>query len=260
MEIVTFAKTLYWWYNDKGSKYTKKEKRDCINTYICNRIDFFAHLIIAPLVYPIYYINRNTLNQKLFIYSGQNRRFKTIHDFELWLSNTLRYGPVYNRRLCINAINKLSPLERFLWYSGDIVDVDKTGGTPVNYKPKLPMFIRRWFYSAIRNPFYNRVWAKYVRGPIRYIDEVLDERTDIDTSNFGTGNHRVGKRFRVYWNNSREIMFYYEHTYKSRLLGWRTHYSGAVGLSDKGVDDLDFFNYYFVWYEHSNRPCKIIEN
>lgn len=263
MGTIRFIKVMYKWYRgDYEPKVTKttdlcmKDRLDVIVGYIRNRIDFLSHLVIAPIVYPIYYIFRNKINNKLFKLIKAKKDINDVYDYERYLYCSLRFGSIYDRNICLDAILDLPCFYRFLWYSGDMLNVATDGNIPDDYKPSLPMFWRRWFYGAIRNPFYNRVFAKYIQGPITEIQEVFDTRGKQEVRSRGIGNHRVGERLRVYRCGRDENFFYYEHTYKLKLLGWRTHYSGVVGISD--VEQVSIYPL-LVWYEHSNRPCKLIE-
>ena len=263
MEIIKFIKILFSYYKGKYdpsyydvSTLSKKEKYDMLLSFVINRIDFILHLFLSPFVYPIYYVFKNKLNNKLYKYYIKHYDDITLDMFEIKLNESLRYGTIANRNIMLHVIqNALNNVERFLWYSGDIIDVNNTGNCPCDYKKNIKsMFIRRWFYSAIRNPFYNRVWCKYIRGPIRDIDEIFDNRCDVETSNYGTGNHRLGMRFRIYTDIYNNHYFYYEHTYKKHN-NYKTHYSGVVGISD--VTSIRN-RMLFVWYEHSYRQSKLV--
>lgn len=255
-----FFKVLYKLYSGKFNTGILKHKiHDMIHDYISIRINFISHLIIAPIVYPIYYIFRNKLNDKIFKYYMEfyaDDMSISLSDFEHDMYYSLRYGTQDKRNEYINILlMSLSDIELYLWYSGDMLDVDNTGGMPEDYKPHLPKFWRRWLYSAIRNPFYNYVWVNYVRGPVKDIQTVFDNRNNTVVKTQGLLNHRVGMRLRIYTTENGYKYFYYERTYKSKILGWRTNYSGVVGISD--VDEVSIYPLY-IWYEHSNRPCEII--
>lgn len=263
METLKFIKILFSFYKGEYdpqyydvNTLSKKEKYDMLISFIMNRIDFMFHLLLSPFIYPVYYIFRNKLNNKLHNYYITFYENITLNEFENKLYKTLRYDTVANKKIMLNVIkNAFNVFERFLWYSGDIVDVNNTGNCPCDYKKNIKsIFIRRWFYSSIRNPFYNRVWCKYIRGPICNINEIFDNRCDVETSNYGTGNHKVGMRFRVYTDINKNHYFYYEHTYKKRN-NYKTHYSGVVGISDVVSVRNKML---FVWYEHSYRKSKIV--
>ena len=264
MEFLHFTKTLYKWYKGEYDPYyyvpttlAKDKKRKVIINFLLNRIEFFSLYLVAPFVYTIWYLFRYKIENKMYNYYIMyytSNGGKSIGEYrELMQYNLKNLGS--NTCIFKDVINSLNFIEKVLWYSGDIDPTNKS--VPDNYHPKLPTYIRRLMYSAFRNPFYNYVWSKYVKGPIVKIEEVFDNRGTVETKNYGTGNHRVGCRFRVYSTPNKEYYFYYEHTYKSMWgLGYRTHYSGVVGISD--VDVL--YGYAYVWYESSNRPCKIITN
>lgn len=276
METLVFIKTLCNWIEGKydpehfnAETLDVKEKCYVVVNYFLNRIDFILHLVIAPVVYIIYYPFRNYLNNKLYkyflskyVHNTNSNTLQwdtniTLNQFECELYHSLRYGPVTKRNIMLNTVkNAFNQFERFLWFSGDMIDVDTTGGCPIDYKPHIKcMFLRRWLYSAIRNPFYNRVWCKYICGPINNISEIFDNRCDVETSNYGTGNHRLGMRFRVYTDIYNNHYFYYEHTYKKHN-NYKTHYSGVVGISD--VIHINTNNpIYYTWYEHSYRKSTI---
>lgn len=266
METLFFFKQMIAEY--KSDKENQQNKKDCFKRYIKTRIDFLSHLIIAPVIYPIYYIFRKHLGYKVYnnftkqypeIFPYLDNSEESMNSFGLFLVYIFRDVKYDGSELRKKLKTCLNPIEYFLWESGDVEDPIHTGGCPTTYKPnKKSMFVRRWFWSAIRNPWYTRVFLKYHSNEIIDIKTTVDKKTEQDTSNYGTGNAKVGLRIRWYIDNKNKWYFYYENVYKSLLLGWREHYCGFVSISsypdqhnDNGVGKK-------VYSERSNRPCKLI--
>lgn len=246
----------------------KKEKRRCYRRFIYLFCRFFIYMITGPIIYPIWYIFKSHIANKLYhnfprYKHEENFGYYSYDEFNDWL-NTQIHCSMNTKQLKRDIKSALSLIEYQLWLYGDISNVETDGGIPAHYKSHIKnMFVRRWLYSGVRNPKFNSVFLNfYTNSPIIELKTVYDTRTQQVTKNYGTSYTRVGKLLRWYVTETDELWYLWDNTYKSRLFDWRLFYFGAVRLSN--ISDGVYYDYkqknqLKTRFEWSWRPCSIIE-
>ncbi len=212
------------WKDYFESKENRKEKRDCYARYTKLFIETLYGQITAPFCYVGYYLCRKKITNKLTeLYKEKN--LENIENIGKDITN----GVIDKEEIkeCLgNGYYKL-------WLYGDTDNPVEDGGVPQSYKSNLPMFIRRWFYSGVRNPRWNATYINNYSANIKKITTSIDKRTNTNTHNFGTSDTRLGTWLRWYVDEEGKWWFLYEDTKRTKENEGKLFYFGAVGLGNK---------------------------
>ena len=177
-------------------KFQRKAKRDCYYRAMGHVLSYLWSIITAPVVYPIWYKNRQKIEM-------------------MWVRYKL-YGKEINR------------FWYWVWTYGDANDPLRWGCMPKTYRDGRNTFKNRWFFSAIRNPLFTY-------NSIHYISKrIVEEEYSIDTRNFdvmipsyGIGDSLEGILFKWFYANDGTMYFIYEDSTPDSIF-----YFGWVGLRD----------------------------
>lgn len=204
-----------------SSEQHREEKLECYARYTSLFLKTVYGQITAPLGYVDYYLHRKRITHKLEeLYSENN------------LGNIENIGKdIINGRIDEKTIKEcLGKSDYRRWLYGDTDDPINTGGVPADYKPDLPMFVRRWFYSGLRNPRWNATYIDNYSSNVVKIATPYDDRSEISTSNYGTTDTRLGTWLRWYVDDEGKWWFFYETTKQKSEDKGKLFYFGAVGL------------------------------
>ena len=245
----------------------KQKMRDCYIRYFHFYFRFIFNLILAPIGYTIWWIFKKPISKRLYRYFKRyysNHAYyiakgiyevENIDEFHNWLNKLMMTNIDNNKRLDRDIRTALPWLYYKLYLFGDAEDPLGRGGLPLDYRNGKNTFLNRFLYSAIRNPWGNGIHLKMRSSYLTNIITTFDTRTEVDTTNYGTGNARVGTLIRWYTDSNDELWYFYERVYKNKLLGWRDFYFGGVGcgtISDGKPEHL-----LCTRWEQSNRECKL---
>lgn len=210
------------WNDYMASPINRKEKIDCYSRYAKLFLQSIYGQITAPIIYVGYYLSRKKITHKL-------ENFYKLNN----LSNIENIG-----KDIVNGIVLKEDLKKYLgyfyynlWLYGDTDDPIISGGVPNDYKPNLPVFQRRWFYSGVRNARWNATYINNYSNDIVMIQTSYDTRKGVVTSNYGTGDTQLGVWLRWYVDNKGRWWFFYENTKITKHNKGKLFYFGAVGLS-----------------------------
>lgn len=225
------------WKDYLKDKEHRKEKRECYARYTKLFFKTLYGQASAPFMYVGYYLCRKKITNKLI----QLYREKNLGSIE-------NIG-----KDIINGLISEQEIEEYLgngyyklWLYGDTDDPIESGGVPKSYKPNLPIFQRRWFYSGVRNPRWNATYINNYSSNIRQISTPYDNRNNVNTRNYGTSDTRLGTWLRWYIDDKGRWWFLYEKTKRTNAKKGKLFYFGAVGLGDKQDG----------YYEKVNDKCR----
>ncbi|MDO5760592.1 MAG: hypothetical protein Q4Q06_06160 [Bacteroidota bacterium] len=206
----------------------RKQKRECYWAYTKMCVQATYSQISAPIGYVVYYLCRKPITKRIEnLYKEKN------------LDNIENIGKdILQEKITKEELQEALKLYYQIWLYGDTDDPLVTGGVPKDYKSDLPMFIRRWLYCGVRNPRWNATYINFYSDSISEIHNVLDNRQNIVTHNYGTGDTRLGNWLRWYVDESGKWWFFYENTKKTGENKGKLFYFGAVGLSNMKASDL----------------------
>ncbi|MBR1774719.1 MAG: hypothetical protein IJ759_04245 [Bacteroidales bacterium] len=205
------------------------EKIDCYVRYTSLLVKTVYSQVTAPFGYIGYYWNKKKITQSL-------EEFYKLHN----LDNIENVGnDIKNGVISKDDLKDYFGLFYYnLWLYGDTDDPLVTGGVPKDYKPNMPMYLRRWFYSGLRNPRWNATYINNYSADIIQVKTPYDTRTDIATHNYGTGDTRLGSVLRWYIDENGKWWFFYENTRRTKKNKGKLFYFGAVGLGGKEDGEL----------------------
>ncbi|GEM_PF-2101089 len=201
----------------------RKEKKECYLAYAKMFFQAMYGQITAPVVYIAYYLFRKPITERL----------ETLY-LQKGLTNIDNVGKdLLNGKIDKQDIREaLGQIYYRLWLYGDTDDPILTGGVPKDYKPNLPIFIRRWLYCGVRNPRWNATYINFYSDSIVETRTVFDNRQDVITHNYGTGDTKLGTWLRWYVDKQGKWWFFYENTKQTKEHEGKLFYFGAVGLSN----------------------------
>lgn len=232
------------------NKHVRQQKRDCYKRYCKFLLQSVHSMVYSPIMYLNYYYNREEITFLLQSYYDDHG----LEDIEN-----------IGKDIVSGKIEKDS-LKAFLgennyrfWLYGDTKQPIENGGVPKDYKPNLPMFLRRYLYSAIRNPRWN---ATYIYNYSTNIDSIVvykDSRNDVVTKNYGTCDTRLGKTLRWYIDDTGKWWFYYERTKMLSESKGTLFYFGGIGFGSREAGKVDKSNTKPTRFEFSlNRVVKLL--
>ncbi|MBQ7984518.1 MAG: hypothetical protein IJ250_02645 [Bacteroidales bacterium] len=212
------------WQDYFQSKENRKEKRACYVRYGQLFLKTIYSQVSGPIGYVGYYLNRKKITARLENFYSENN----LGDIEN-IGKDIANGKVDKQ--CIK--NCLGAWYYKLWLYGDTRSPVENGGVPDDYKPGYSMFVRRWFYSGVRNPRWNATYINDYSDTIVELQTVYDTRTDVNTHNYGTGDTKLGTVLRWYTDNEGKWWFFYENIRPTEPKKGKLFYFGAVGLGTK---------------------------
>lgn len=218
-------------------KQHRKEKFDCYARYLQLFFKTAYGQISAPLGYLGYYYSRKRITHKLQNFYNE-KGLTNIED----IGNDIVNGVINIKELK----EYLGTFDYNLWLYGDTKQPIENGGVPEDYKQSLPLFWRRWLYSAIRNPRWNAMYVNNYTSRIVGITTPYDNRLNITTHNYGTGDTKLGMVLRWVTDEEGKWWFFYENTRKTRGNKGKLFYFGIVGLSQ--IEDGE--------YKHGLKPNR----
>lgn len=208
-----------YWSNEAN----RPQKRECYITYSKMFFQSLYSQITAPLGYVVYYIFRKPITH----------RIENLYK-EKQLGNIDNIGKdILQGNITEEELKETLKLYYDIWLYGDTDDPLVSGGVPKDYKTNLPMSVRRWMYCGVRNPRWNATYLNCYSDTIMEIRTTLDNRQDIVTHNYGTGDTKLGNWLRWYIDKQGKWWFFYENTKQTGKNKGKLFYFGAVGLSNK---------------------------
>lgn len=202
----------------------REEKRECYARYTKLFFKTLYSQVSAPILYIGYYMCRKKITKKL----SQLYQEKGLENIEN-IGKDIVNGVISEQEIK----DYLGEGYYKLWLYGDTDDPIESGGVPQSYKPTLSMFARRWFYSGVRNPRWNATYIDNYSSNIRRISTSFDNRSDVNTHNYGTSDTKLGTWLRWYVDDNGKWWFLYEKTKRTKGNSGKLFYFGAVGLGDK---------------------------
>lgn len=213
------------WQDFKADPLHKKQKLDCYFRYSKLFLQTIYSQISAPFGYTAYYLFRKPITTRLEQFYAE----KNLSNIEN-VGNDIINGTINKQELK----NYLGSFYYNLWLYGDTSSPIIDGGVPNDYKPNLPMFIRRWLYSGVRNPRWNATYINNYSSDIVAVKTVYDNREDILTHNYGTSDTKLGMWLRWYIDKDGKWWFFYENTTRKNKNKGKLFYFGAIGFGNKG--------------------------
>ncbi|MBQ0112488.1 MAG: hypothetical protein KBT03_05085 [Bacteroidales bacterium] len=199
----------------------RKEKIDCYLRYTKLFLNTVYSQISAPVVYLAYYAFRKTITNRLSNFY-QEKNLSNIEN----IGEDIVQGVVDKEELR----EYMGDIFYKMWLYGDTKNPIVDGGVPKDYKPSLPMFVRRWLYSGVRNPRWNATYTDNYTNPIVNISTPIDTRKNIITHNYGTSDTKLGTWLRWYVDDKGKWWFLYEKTKPTKENKGKLFYFGVVGL------------------------------
>lgn len=212
------------WQDFKSDPSHQKQKIDCYTRYSKLFFQTIYSQVSAPFGYPLYYAFRKPITKRLEKFYQQHS-LTNIEDVGQDIIN----GKIDKQELK----NYLGFFYYNLWLYGDTSSPITDGGVPNDYKPNLPMFVRRWLYSGVRNPRWNATYINNYSSDIIAVKTVYDNRQDVLTHNYGTSDTKLGMWLRWYIDKDGKWWFFYENTTKKSEHKGRLFYFGAIGFGNK---------------------------
>lgn len=208
-----------YWENEAN----RSQKRECYKTYSKMFLQSLYSQLTAPFGYVVYYIFKKPITH----------RIENLYA-EKQLNNIDNIGKdILKGNITEEELREALKLYYGIWLYGDTDDPIVSGGVPKDYKTTLPMSIRRWLYCGVRNPRWNATYLNFYSDSIVEIRTTLDNRQDIVTHNYGTGDTKLGNRLRWYIDKQGKWWFFYENTKRTKENKGKLFYFGAVRLSNK---------------------------
>ncbi|MBQ9311772.1 MAG: hypothetical protein IJ213_01870 [Bacteroidales bacterium] len=199
----------------------RKEKRECYIRYSQLFLQTLYSQISSPIGYIFYYLNRKKITSKIQDFYKQNN-----------LSNIENIGnDIIEGNVIVDSLKSfLGSTFYNLWLYGDTKNPVENGGVPTDYKPNKSMFARRFSYSALRNPRWNSTYVNNYSNYITFCKTAYDSRNEINTSNYGTRDTRLGVWLRWFVDKDGKYWFFYENTKQKSANKGKLFYFGVVGL------------------------------
>lgn len=198
---------------------TKKNKRKAILKTIRLTFDQVWSGIMAPLVYPIWYIFRKQITEA--VYEGTS--WEAVH--KLINSNQIDEAK--------RIVSRRGKFMYWLWTFGDLKDPLGRGELPDDgYKGRFKNnFIGRFYENAIRNPRFTINYMNYRTGPIVETHTITDTRDYSTTlSSEGLGSQPVGIYFKWFVDDKGEWYYIYDENNKQNMF-----YFGYTGLGKEEI-------------------------
>lgn len=190
---------------------TKKSKRRAILKTVRLTFDQIWSGIMAPLVYPIWYVFRKEITDA--VYAGTS--WEVVHKL-------INSDKIEEAR---QIVSRRGMFIYWLWTFGDLRDPLGRGELPDDgYGKYKNNFIGRYYENAIRNPRFTINYMNYRTGPIVETHTITDTRDYNTTHNSqGLGNQPAGVYFKwyvddksewyyIYNDNNIDTMFYFGYT------------------------------------------------
>jgi hypothetical protein len=195
-------------YRLSGSGVKRKKKKAILKT-VRLTFDQIWSGIMAPLIYPIWYVFRKQITNA--VYEGTS--WEAVHKL---INNN---GIAEAKRI----VSRRGKFIYWLWTFGDLRDPLGRGELPDDgYKGRFKNnFIGRFYENAIRNPRFTINYIDYRTGPIVRTYTIADTRDYSKTlSSEGLGSQPIGMYFKwfvddkgewyyVYDDNNSKNMFYF---------------------------------------------------
>lgn len=217
-EVRNFIKVLRDDYRSSPDSIKKKKKTAILKT-IWLTIDQVWSGVTALFVYPIWYIFRKQITNK--IYEGTS--WQDVH--ALVVRNYIHDVKVITQRH--------GKFLYWLWTYGDLRDPLGRGELPEDgYRGRFKNnFIGRYYENAIRNPRFTNNYMNYRSGTIIGVVKVIDTRNyDITHSSEGIGSAPSGLLFKWMIDTKDEWYFIYDDNNKENLF-----YFGYSGLGKEDI-------------------------
>jgi hypothetical protein len=197
------------------------DKRLCYKRIVKNLLWGIYGAITAPFIYPIWYIWRKSITDKIHRGTSWEEIEKHIHKAEI-----------------SEVEKKLKANGKFLfwlWTYGDCNDPYGWGGMPIDYGTKKNNFINRFRWSALRNPRFNINYMYFGTGIIeQQIDIINTLNWQYWHKSYGISSNPDGIIFKWVRDNNNKWYFIYEINNSKRIfyfgyVGLYKHEGGAIG-------------------------------
>lgn len=199
-------------YQNTIKQSDKKLKKECFINIIRNLLTSLLSGITAPIIYPIWYLNRLEITTIAYYGTSWQEIEKLMYE----------HKPDIVKQL----IKKNGRLIYWLWTYGDSKDPLGRGGMPENYRNGKNTFWNRYMFGAFRNPRFNINYLSFRTGPITTIFPVIDTRNfNILHKSIGIGDSPDGIYFKWMKDDSDKWYFIYEDNQSKYLF-----YFGYVDL------------------------------
>lgn len=213
-EIVRFFKNMKADYKS-GVGASKKDKSACFRSIIGNIFLLLWGNISAPLFYPVWYMFRKGITEK-------------IHKGTSWqeIQSLIQNNKTQQAKTILKQNGKIL---YWIWTYGDIDDPLNWGGMPTDYGKNT--FWNRFRWSAIRNPRFNINYMELRTSTITEASVSIDTRNQhIKHYSAGFGAMLDGIILKWMKDDIGKWYFIYEEANYTNL--W---YLGYVGLMQQDV-------------------------
>jgi hypothetical protein len=208
--ILEFIKTIRRDYYNPNSKLSKSEKLKTYRKIVNNLFLIIWNQITAPLIYPIWWLFKKEITNK--IYSDIS-----IEEISKLISTN-------QTQLVKQIIKNKGTFLYWLWTYGDQEDPLGRGGMPEWFGNNT--FINRFNWAAIRNPRFNINYLEFRTNVIIDKEVIIDTRSfDTYHKSKGIGDSPDGIYFK--WLKDIENNWYFIYEDNSKLWIW---YFGWTGL------------------------------
>ena len=210
-------------YKDIRADYKKigvirqADKRVCYKRMLKNILLLIWGAITSPFIYPIWYIWRKPITNK-------------IHKGTSW-QEIEKHMQKCETHLVEEKLKSNSKFLFWLWTYGDCNDPLGWGGMPEDCKSGKNNFWNRYLWSAFRNPRFNINYLYFRTG-------VIEKQYDVINSlnwgywhkSYGIGGNPDGIIFKWVKDNNNKWFFIYENNNSKHMF-----YFGYVGLYKNGT-------------------------
>lgn len=202
-----------------SDKESKKMKRGAFISALSLTFNQVWSGILAPLIYPIWWIFRKQITEAVYKGSSWQEVHKLVHDNKIAEAKKI--------------VQRKGKLIYWLWTFGDLKDPLGRGELPDDgYRGRFKNnFIGRFYENAIRNPRFTINYMNYRTGTIVKTWTPLDTRDwSQSVSSEGLGDSPIGVFFKWFIDEGGKWTFIYEDNNKQS-----SFYFGWCGLSGKNV-------------------------